>query len=175
MAQEYQTPGTSRSAPREVGLVGYIVPAVVAIVVVVVAVSYWRGRDPTTPEEEQKKSILDAPKPGGFDPQPGFESTREELEHRGATAQGTTGTLGAITQIRQAAAAEPGRQVKLTGEVGDAPGADRFWIQDGKDRVEVRAPTGVRSPRAGERVSVTGVVELESGTRRIRAERIATE
>jgi uncharacterized protein YdeI (BOF family) len=178
MAQEYRTPGKAPSGTREVGLVGFILPVVVLIVVVVVAVTYWAGRDPTTPEEEPEEhatSTSNEPKPGGFDPQPEFGSTREELEHRGATSRATAGTYDAITQIRQAASAEAGRRVSLTGEVADAPDADHFWLRDGKDRVEVVAPSGLRTLGVGERVTVTGVIELDRGTPRIRAERVATE
>jgi uncharacterized protein YdeI (BOF family) len=178
MAEEYRTPATSRSGPREVGLIGYVGPVVVLIVVVAVALTYWAGRDPTIPGdtgEEHAPGSLAEQKPGGSDPQPGFESTKEEFEYRGATSRGASGPDAAITQIRQATSAEAGQRVSLTGEVAEAPGPDRFWIQDGQDRVQVVVPSGFRDLRVGERVSVTGVIEVDRGTPRIRAERVGTE
>jgi hypothetical protein len=85
--------------------------------------------------------------PGGFDPDPSFNDTRDELEYRGGTSD----------------------RVKLEGVQVERADGDTFWVRDGDKSVAVTAPGGMPTVRAGQRVDVTGTRDA-SGS--IRASRI---
>lgn len=85
--------------------------------------------------------------PGGFDPAPSFDSTGDELEYRGGTAN--TVTLEGV-------------------EVELADGAT-FWVRDGDRSVQVTAPGGMPTVRPGQRVDITGTKDRDGN---IRASRI---
>jgi uncharacterized protein YdeI (BOF family) len=85
--------------------------------------------------------------PGGFDPAPSLDGTRDELEYRGGAAN----------------------SVSLEGvEVELADGAT-FWVRDGDTSVQVTAPGGMPTVRPGQRVDITGTTDRDGN---IRASRI---
>jgi hypothetical protein len=85
--------------------------------------------------------------PGGFDPAPSFDRTRDELEYRGSTE----------------------RRVEFDDVQVERTDGDTFWVRNGDTSVAVVAPGGMPTVRAGQRVDLTGTVEASG---RIRANRI---
>jgi hypothetical protein len=147
-------------------------------VVVAIALIYWTNRDPL-PADEQTPSKAAATsgdrEAGGNDPAPRFDSTAEEIKYRGGDSS-SKAKPGAITRIRQAlSATESGQAVNLSAvEVAAVSAANRVWIHDGNDRIEVVTPEGSPALRAGDRVHVSGLVEKNGGSPRIRADRVQT-
>jgi hypothetical protein len=163
---------------RRVGLAAYVGPWLVLGVVVAIALIYWANRDPV-PADEQTPSEAVATsgdrEAGRDDTPPKFDSTADELKYRGGDSS-SIAKPGAITRIRQAlSATESGQAVNLSAvEVAEVSAANRFWIHEGNDRIEVVASDGVPALRAGDRVHVTGLVEKNGATSRIRADRVGT-
>ena len=85
--------------------------------------------------------------PGGFDTDPSFGSTRDELEYRGGATE----------------------RVELDDVQVERAEGDTFWVRSGDRSVAVMAPGGMPTVKAGQRVDITGTRE-SSG--RIRATRI---
>src|SRR5688500_9197150 len=85
--------------------------------------------------------------PGGFDTDPSFGSTRDELKYRGDT----TG------------------RVELDDVQVERTEGDAFWVRSGNRSVAVIAPGGMPTVKAGQRVDITGTTESNG---RIRATRI---
>ena len=65
-----------------------------------------------------------------------------------------------------------GRRVSLSDvEVQSAQG-NQFWVRDGDNKFAVIAPDGSPAFRDGEHVDMSGRVEADAGSFRIRADRI---
>jgi hypothetical protein len=118
--------------------------------------------------------------PGGFDPQPKFGSTRDELEHRGAGGrpQGPMPGLGSVdpvtrlsdvTEVRRPVS---GQRVELKDMEVESASGNSLWIKDGDDRVAVVAPAGTPALRGGQRVNLSGHIEANGGEVRINATRV---
>jgi uncharacterized protein YdeI (BOF family) len=113
--------------------------------------------------------------PGGFDPAPDPDSTRDELEFRGAgdPPQGPMPGLNAdITEASDVGTAAVGSRVRLRNVVVDRADGDTFWIRSGSSTLMVVAPGGTPTVRAGQQVTVAGTIEATGETKRIRASRI---
>jgi uncharacterized protein YdeI (BOF family) len=110
----------------------------------------WRGggngTDPTAVGTSGERMPREGA-PGGFDPNPSFSSTQEELEYRG----GASG------------------RVELEDVQVERADGDTFWVRDRGRSVAVVAPGGMPTVKSGQRVDVTGTLE---STGRIRASRI---
>jgi hypothetical protein len=119
--------------------------------------------------------------PGGFDPTREHESTRDELEYRGAgqEPQGPMPGLSnaaPLTDIDQLLDDGPARVVGRRIDVRDVDvqtvEGETFVIRDGEARATVIAPGPSPELRAGQRVDVSGTVEPDGrGGVRIRATR----
>jgi hypothetical protein len=122
--------------------------------------------------------------PGGFDPAPGHDNTRSELEFRGAgePPQGPMPGLSsgaAFKQIsafqRESAADVAGRPIDLSNVLVDRAEGDTFWVREADATAKVVAPGGLPTVRAGQRVDLTGTLERDDNGLRIRATRIAVK
>lgn len=114
--------------------------------------------------------------PGGFDPAPDHDDTREELEFRGVgdRPQGPAPGLNEdyITEPSEVRNAAAGSRVRLMRVAVDRADGDTFWIRAGDTALMVVAPGGTPTVRGGQQVNVTGTIEQTGNTRRIRASRI---
>ena len=114
--------------------------------------------------------------PGGFDPAPDADSTRDELEFRGVgdRPQGPMPGLSEdyVTDASEVKNAAAGSRVRLTNAAVDRADGDRFWIRTGDTTLMVIAPGGTPTVRGGQQVNVTGTIEVTGDTKRIRASRI---
>ena len=90
--------------------------------------------------------------PGGFDPAPRPNSTRDELAYRGDLSAGA--------------------RVSLTDVTVERTDGDMFWVRRGNETIAVVAPGGTPTVRAGQRVNVSGTMEGSGDAKRIRASRI---
>ena len=158
---------------RRTALWLYLGPIVALFVLAGLAWLYWNSRPAPGGEQVAEREVPRAEgtagntTPGGFDPQPAPESTREEIEHRGGAAMTE---LGAALDDPNAV----GRRIEVTEvdvEQVDRPGL--FWVRDGRIRVAVAAPANSPEVRVGQRVNITGVVERRDGAPRIRATRVS--
>ena len=114
--------------------------------------------------------------PGGFDPAPDPDSTRDELEFRGIPdkPQGSTSGLDAddVTDAGAVKNAAAGSRVRLMNVAVDRADGDTFWIRAGDATLMVIAPGGTPTVRGGQQVNVMGTIEAAGNTKRIRASRI---
>ena len=180
-------------AVRRTAVFTYVGILIATFAIVALAFLYFAARD-----EQQSVLAGNAPEPtalgtsgermpregapGGFDPAPDFDSTRAELEFRGAgeSPQGPMPGLGTAAPLTRVGAirdespqAIAGRRVELENVEVDRAEGGTFWVRDGDTRIAVVAPGDVPTVRAGQRVDLTGTVE-QDGTNdvRIRASRI---
>jgi hypothetical protein len=114
--------------------------------------------------------------PGGFDPAPNPDNTRDELEFRGIPDRPQGATAGAngddVTDASAVKNAAPGSRVRLMNVAVDRANGDTFWIRAGDATLMVIAPGGTPTVRGGQQVNVTGTIEAAGNTKRIRASRI---
>jgi hypothetical protein len=110
--------------------------------------------------------------PGGFDTAPSHDSTRSELEFRGA-GDPPQGPMPGLSGLRNASAdAVKGRSIQLRNVEVERADGDTFWVRDGDDRVSVITAGGTPAVRAGERIDLTGTIEATGDGTRIRATRV---
>ena len=145
-----------RPAVRRTALVTFLGGIIVMFMIVAAAFVYFTARDvpgggmrPTDPTAvgTSGERMPREGTPGGFDTDPSFGSTRDELEYRGNTA--------------------PRAELKDV-QVERADG-DTFWVRSGDRSVAVIAPGGMPTVKAGQHVDITGTKESDG---RIRATRI---
>ncbi len=114
--------------------------------------------------------------PGGFDPAPDPDNTRDELEFRGVgdRPQGPMPALNQdyVTEASAVKSAAAGSRVRLMDVTVDRANGDTFWIRTGDTTLMVIAPGGTPTVRGGQQVNVTGTIEAAGDTKRIRASRI---
>jgi len=106
--------------------------------------------------------IRDDKSPGGFDPAPRPDSTRQELKSRGSDET-------SIDEMKEASA---GSRVYVSDVSVEHAAGDTFTIRDGDDKATVVVPGGMPTVRDGQRVNVSGTIEAAGATPRIRASRI---
>lgn len=172
----------SRPARRR-ALVSYLGPVIVLFLIVGFGLMYWSARDANRVERPKAEGVgtSGGSTPGGFDPQPRPDSTRDEIERRGGVddpAQGPSAALhdnAALTSIGDVAAKPndvAGRPVDLKNVEVDSVQGNTFWIRDGGDKVEVVAPSGASAPQKGAHVHVVGTVEAFGNSTRVRASKV---
>ncbi len=171
----------ANQAVRRTALRTYLGPIVALFVIVGLALLYWDTRPPASDREANQVARDDAnvagtagernpdkDSPGGFDPQPTPDSTRDEIERRGGHVVSELGAL-----LDDKASADAGRRVEITGvDVERVESATTFWVKDGNARVQVIAPAAGPTVRQGQQVDITGVAERSGDTLRIRASRV---
>lgn len=158
---------------------------ILAIVLVIVVAGFgWvviqreLGKGGRTPDSQTigTSGAVRGDTPGGFDPAPEFDGTRDELKFRGVgdAPQGPMPGLNAndITEAGEVKTASAGSRVRLMNVAVDRADGDTFWIRSGDTTLAVVAPGGMPTVRAGQQVNVTGTIEAIGETRRIRASRI---
>ena len=144
-----------RPAVRRATLGTFLGGIIVVFVIAAGAFVYWTAIDRVDDRQRADPSAVGTsgermPRegaPGGFDPDPSFDSTRDELEFRGGLSN----------------------TVKLEGVRVELADGDTFWVQDGDRSIMVTAPGGMPTVRTGQRVDVTGTRDASG---RIRASRI---
>jgi hypothetical protein len=190
----------ANDAVRGLALKAYLGPLVALFIVVGLGLIYWANRSPVRDDADatvgttgqQAERTVDAvgergnaDSPGGTNPTPRPDSTRDELESRGVgspaadlpgfTAENTT------TDLRQLVDGDAkvmiGRRVDITeARVVDVNGPTTFSIEKGDARAAVSAPPGGPAVRDGQTVTVSGVVEPNGqGGVRIRATRVVAD
>jgi hypothetical protein len=124
----------------------------------------------------------DPDSPGGFDPVPEPDSTRDEIEFRGGGTepQGPMPGLSTSTPLTELGAmleespqSLAGRRIDVQDVEVESVQGSTLVVRDGDARVSVVAPGGTPEARAGQRVNVSGTVEPDGrGRARIRATRV---
>jgi hypothetical protein len=160
----------------------YLLPLVALFVLIGLALLYWIPRGPVDERTAGQVAQGDAnvagtagernpdpDSPGGSDPQPVPNSTRDELEQRGGHV---VTELGALLDER--AMADAGRRVEISDvDVEEVESPTSFWVKDGNARVQVIAPASSAKVQTGQQVNIVGVAERDGKTLRIRASRIS--
>ena len=168
-----------RPQARSAALWSYLGPVVAFFAVAGIALFYWASRGPSndrTVDDDQAIGTVGRQLPGGFDPQPEFSSAREEIEHRGGTAESTAppASTAAVTTISSVLTTDPNmpQRVRLEDVTVDRVDGGTFWVKQGESRIAVVGPRDGRSPAQGDEVTVHGMTERDdSGAIRIRADR----
>jgi hypothetical protein len=160
---------------------------IVAIVFLIVAAGFFwvlverqLGRGCRTPDSEtigtSGRQGIRGDRPGGFDPVPRPDSTRDELEFRGLgePAQGPMPGVndGYLTDPGALKNAAEGSRVRLMNVEVERADGDTFWIRAADTSLPVIAPGGSPTVRGGQQINVTGTIENAGDTKRIRATRI---
>jgi hypothetical protein len=152
---------------RSAALRAYIGPLIALFVVVGLALIYWANRGPvytdphdgvgTTGHDVVGERGNDNDTPGGSDPAPRPDSTRDELQFRGGDTAGTAD----FNDVRVVGVRDDGRT---------------FWVEHDGEQIEVAAPQGAPAVKAGATVSLSGVRESNGqGGTRIRASKVTVE
>jgi hypothetical protein len=178
---------------RRAALVSYIGPLIVLFLVVGFGLMYWSAHHVVSETQQNRPMYPHAigtsgtqdDLQGGFDPQSETwarpRSTDNELERRGGVedfGQGKgqvlrdTDPLTSISEVMRKPNYDSGRAVDLKNVTVDSAQGNRFWIHDGSNKVEVIAPEGAATPKAGAHVHVVGHVEDTGDSARIRASKI---
>jgi len=160
---------------RRTALASYLGPVIALFVVAGIAFLYWANRGPTTPDERNEDTVGTSgdSTPGGFEPEPRLDDTRDELANRGAGTSDTAlePTLNSVRQV--ISSREQGKRVSLENvEVADVGPGNQYWVREDDSRLAVIAPDGSRAFKRGDRVHVTGVIELHNGAPVVRATRV---
>jgi hypothetical protein len=162
-------PNVRRNAFRS-----FVGPLLVFFIIAGFALIYWANRGPVVGTDQNQVGTtgdtIDAAgersndtTPGGIDPAPRPDSTRDELRYRGADSE-PQGPMPAL---------KSGGDVELRNMTVVESRDNMFWIQNGSKRVAVMAPKHGPAVQTGARVDVTGVGESDGqGGLRIRAERV---
>jgi hypothetical protein len=150
------------------------------------ALLYWMAADPEGRQSGPEPSAIgtsgdrmpEEDTSGGFDPQPGFDETTDELDHRGGDpdSHGSAPALGEpvsdLSVFSDESASLAGRRAELDDVEVERSEGGTFVVHERGARVTVVAPGNSPTVRAGQRVNVVGVVEQDGGQTRIRASRI---
>ena len=176
---------------RKAALSTYIGGLVAFFLICGMALMYWsaRGTGSGEPAEGDHRTVGTAGErspeggrePGGMNPDPDHDSTRDEIEFRGGgePSQGPNpalSTTAPLTELGAALEDSPrdvaGRRIDLKDVDVDSAQGNVFWVRDGSARAQVVGPAGTEV-RTGQRVNVTGTVEADGGgSTRIRADRV---
>ena len=110
--------------------------------------------------------------PGGFDPSPTPDSTRDELEFRGA-GERRQGPMPGLSGLRNQSGDQAiGRAIALRNVEVERVAGTTFWIRDGDHRASVVTAGGMPTVREGQHVDLRGTIEATGQETRIRATRI---
>jgi uncharacterized protein YdeI (BOF family) len=169
-----QNPPNSMIRPRaRTGWLASSLGTLIAVFLIVAAVFIWvtierslgRGSEAVADRDTAGTSGVRDNSPGGFsaDPTPG--STEDELKFRGATAD----SLTKMSDVKNGTA---GQRVELHNVSVERTDGDTFWIRDDDVTVAVVAPGGSPTVKAGQKINVTGTIEGNADSTRVRASRI---
>jgi hypothetical protein len=148
-----------RPKARRAALWSYLGPVIALFVIVGVALVYWVNRGPAADAPADRGAIgtVGRDSAGGGDPQPAFDSTVDELKHRGvATADDNT-----IRSIAGARAADRPQPVMLERVTVDKTEGQVTWVKNAGDQIAV-VGTGTPQLRTGDVVSVSGTTERDA-------------
>ena len=172
-----------RRDSRRAALMSYVVPIVALFVIAGIALIYWANRGPVAPEPDQREidavGTAGGDSPGGFDPGPEFDRTRDELRFRGsneATAARTPDidpaeTLGSVTGVL--GTTRTGQRVEIEDLEVLSSDNGTMWVRSGETRIAVVVPDGTSPAKPGTRVNVSGITERGADSvMRIRASEI---
>jgi hypothetical protein len=175
---------------RKTALRSYLLPLVAFFAVAGLALIYWANRSPVMTEDPARIATTgehvgtvgergnDPDSPGGFDPTPRPESTRDEIERRGGDLQGAAPAGSPLNELGSMfdddnPRASIGRRIDIRDvNVVEVRDANTFLVQDGSVKAAVMAPAGSPAVAVGSRVNISGVVEAEGNGTRIRASHI---
>lgn len=174
-------------AARRAALSTYLGGIVALFVIVGAALVYWSLGDGGGVREVERlgggRVGTTGATPGGFDPDPNFRSTQDELRFRGAGESPPRGPMRLvrsgepIAELQAMVDGEPraivGRRVEVRGVEVERVEDGTFWVRDGSARARVVAPGESSAASPGDRVDVSGTVEADDrGGVRIRATRV---
>jgi hypothetical protein len=171
-----------RPAVRRTAVWTYLGLLVLFFLVVGGALTYFavtgRGLSPDGDERTDPSAVgtsgdrIRANTAGGHDPTPQADSTRSELEFRGA-GEPSRGPLPGLRGLRNESPDRiQGRRIELDNVVVERTDGTMFWVRDGDDRGAVMTAGGTPTVRAGQHVDVSGTIERDGNDVRIRATRI---
>jgi hypothetical protein len=152
----------------------FLGPVLTLCIIAGLALIFWANHSPVVDTEQigvgTTGNSIDAVgergndrSPGGTDPAPRPDSTRDELKYRGVDSP----SQGPMPALRS------GGHVDIRNMTVVESRDNMFWIQDGAKRVAVMAPAHGPAVKNGSRVDVTGVAESDGqGGLRVRAERV---
>jgi hypothetical protein len=148
---------------------GILIGALALVLLIVVGVfAYRMTTRPTHPDLAVDRSAIEQSRaPRDRDPQQKFESTSDELKNRGGDE--TVTRLSDITRNQQAVS---GRRVELKDVEVESANGNTFWVKAGADKIAVVAPTGTPALKGGQRVALSGRVDVTDGQVRINATRV---
>jgi hypothetical protein len=167
---------------RRRALLSYVVPIVALFAVVGIALIYWLNRpaDPASAQRDPDAVATGGSQlPGGFDPAPRPDGTRDEVQFRGAgEAPGRIArdidsdeTLTSVAHVLDATSR--GQHVQLDNVEVVSIEDGRLWVRDGETRVAVTTQHGAPDVEAGARVDVAGTTERgANGVMQIRASEV---
>jgi hypothetical protein len=172
-----------RPDTRRAALFSYLGPVIALFAIVGVALIYWVNRGPVPARENPDRGVIGTSGrtlPGGGDPQPEYDRTRDEIANRGGidrADEARRNNLSALTTIDRVLTTDSNtaRPVTLSAvEVEKAEG-NTIWVRDGDARIAVALPQGAAAPQRGDRVDVSGITERRDGATQIVADAIHTK
>jgi len=177
-------PDVRRTAVRT-----YLGIIVATFVLVAAGLVYWTIRDEgVAPDEEpaigtagEGELVPRGETPGGFEARPEFDSTRDELEYRGAgepprgPMPGLMAPLTTLDNLAGETASLAGRRVELSGVEVERAEGDTFWIRGGDRSVAVVSAGRMPAVRGGQRIDLQGTMEPRGDEVTIRATRIVVD
>ena len=178
-----------RPAVRRTAVRTYLGIIVATFVIAGAGLVYWTVRDEgAAPDEEAATGttgegglVPRGETPGGFAVRPEFDSTRDELEYRGAgkppqgPMPGLMAPLTTLDNLRDDSASLAGRRVELTGVEVERTEGDTLWIGSGDRSVAVVSAGRMPALRVGQRIDLQGTIEPRGNEVTIRATRIAID
>ena len=158
-----------RKDTRRTAVMSYVGPVVALFVIAGIALIYWANRpagvDPNERDRDAVGTGGQAQSPGGFDPQPSFKGTNDELEHRGVGDKPDSHTpdidpAETLTSVGRVIGTEAsGKQVTLEDVEVVSASEGHVWVRDEDAQVQITAPQGVATLKPGMHVDIVGSTE----------------
>lgn len=178
-----------RPTVRRTAVRTYLGIIVATFVIAAAGLVYWTVRDEgAAPDQEaatgttgEDELVPRGETPGGFAAGPEFDSTRDELEYRGAGKSpqgpmpGLMAPLTTLDDLQDESASLAGRRVELTGVEVERAEGDTLWIGRGDRSVAVVSTGRMPALRVGQRIDLQGTIEPRGNEVTIRATRIAID